>query len=412
MRISEIGLSPSPAPERVRLGARVDYADGTAERLYMEYPAECEGDIVTDGTPWLALLLPAAYWLGEPMQIEGPVDPELYWNMLQLQEIWRAWHGKPPVKISAELLPRAQAVQTGTRIAAYFTGGVDSLFTVMHADQLDGGRYKVDDLLCVAGMDIPNWRDDQLRVRTERLDRFAQNLGKRLLVVNCNVRNGRAEKADYALIAHGPMLASIGLGLGKAYGKLLLSSSYVSKQPSMHIWGSHPVTDPLFSTTGTRLVHYGNGFGRVEKTQFIAQFPAAMETLHVCFADFAAANCGQCVKCARTLACLDMLGALDKARTFPIEMYHPRLLCETEITGPSARYFMTELLAQAKKTGRRDIEWAVRYAFARQSCFGAPDVLHRMGRSVAKRLGLYKKPKHEFPWKDVPREARAEIPKA
>lgn len=375
--------------------------------MFIEYPAECEPEITLNGTPWLALLLPAAFSLGEPIELDAPVDPELYWNLLHLQDIWRVWHGRKPVKISADLLP--PATRTGSRIAAYLTGGVDSLFTVVHCDELDGGRYKPQDMICVAGMDIPDWREDQHRVRTTRLERFCQARNKRLLLVGCNIRNGLAEQANYASLAHGAMLAGIGLGLGAAYSHLLISSTYLCKQPSMHVWGSHPVTDPMFSTSGTHLVHYGAGFGRTEKTEFIARHPEAMDVLHVCFADFAASNCGQCIKCVRTLACLDMLGALRSAKTFPVEKYHPRLLREVVVRGPSTTYFMNELLEMARKYKRRDIELAILYAFARQRLFGAPDVLHRLGRSVGKRLGLYKRPKHEFPWKAVPDEAKAEV---
>jgi len=79
------------------------------------------------------------------------------------------------------------------------------------------------------------------------------------------------------------------------------------------------------------------------------------------------------------------------------------------VRDPSTTYYMNELLEMARRCKRRDIELAIRYAFARQWLFGAPDVLHRLGRSVGKRLGLYKRPKHEFPWKAVPDDAKAEI---
>lgn len=410
MRISDIHLTPSPsAPGRVRLGAQVRYQQGVTEQIYVEYPGECEPDIVMTGSPWLAMLLPTAFWFGEPIELDAPVDPELYWSVLHLLEIWRVWHGKPTIKVRAELLPRV--TQPGTRIGAYLTGGVDSLFTALHSSQLDGGRYAPQDMICVAGMDIPDWHSDQNQLREQRLQKFCAATNKRFLSVRSNIRNGLAVlHSHYPTLSHAAMLAGVGLGLGRAYSHLLLSSSYLCKQPSLHVWGSHPVTDPMLSTTGTRLVHYGAAFRRTEKTCFIARSPDAMEALHVCFDDFAATNCGTCVKCLRTLACLDMFGALDRAKTFPVERYRPALLGGVTLKDdPCNIYFMTELLEMARERNRRDIERAIRYAFFRQSMFGLPDVGHRLGVSIRKRLGLYRKKRHKFPWANMPEHIRAEL---
>src|SRR5690606_307331 len=111
----------------------------------------------TCGDPWAILMLPWACVIDEPVRVEAPVDRLLLENLRGLQQIWRSWYPElaiVPIEAPARApgLPRDGA-PPGSRTAAFFSGGIDSLFTLLrHGETLTGsGSSTVDDLLYVAG---------------------------------------------------------------------------------------------------------------------------------------------------------------------------------------------------------------------------------------------------------------------
>jgi hypothetical protein len=80
----------------------------------------------------------------------------------------------------------------------------------------------------------------------------------------------------------------------------LLGSSEPYSHPIVP-WGSSPSTDYLVSGGVFSLVHDGAGYSRTEKAAFLANFPEALKSLRVCYADtHSSSNCGRCEKCIRT----------------------------------------------------------------------------------------------------------------
>jgi hypothetical protein len=61
------------------------------------------------------------------------------------------------------------------------------------------------------------------------------------------------------------------------------SSASTYSYSNLAPWGSHPLTDPLLSTLGTRVIHDDAAFSRIEKTEFIARREMALRTLRVCW---------------------------------------------------------------------------------------------------------------------------------
>jgi hypothetical protein len=116
-------------------------------------------------------------------------------------------------------------------------------------------------------------------------------------------------------MVHGPAVAASGLLLGRRWDTLLLSAAVAYDE--FDPWGSTCLTDPLCSTSATRVWHYGAGTDRLRKIEFLAPSDVAIDHLHVCWRDASERNCGACEKCFRTLLALDMAGARDRARTLP-----------------------------------------------------------------------------------------------
>ena len=137
----------------------------------------------------------------------------------------------------------------------------------------------------------------------------------------------------------------------------MMISADLGHKYGIAIWGSHPRTDPLFSTRHTSIVHYGSEFDRFERTAYLAGAETAMRYLRVCWESSIGANCGECEKCVRTMAAMEVLGILDQCSTFPANAFSLRKL-ENIYSGALGVYYQN-LRDHALEHGRSDIAAAI-----------------------------------------------------
>jgi hypothetical protein len=154
MELASVRIAKSPYGRgRVRLVGDVIYDDRRAkpEQYWFDVPEAYGDSLSVSGNPWLACLLPLAVTRGEPLRLCRPIDPVLSQNAARLMQIWVGWYPRLRiVPIEAEVKP----VQAGTgpsETAAFFSGGVDSFFTVLRdRETRDRAAFPViDRLLCV-----------------------------------------------------------------------------------------------------------------------------------------------------------------------------------------------------------------------------------------------------------------------
>ena len=124
------------------------------------------------------------------------------------------------------------------------------------------------------------------------------------------------------------------------------------------------MTDALFSTRSLEIKHDGAAYTRVEKTALIARHKVALRHLHVCWRAGAASNCGDCAKCMRTMATLQLFGALHESAMFPPTL-DPENLARLYIENSVEAKFFKEIEALAVRVGNRDIERAAVQALRR-----------------------------------------------
>ena len=178
-----------------------------------------------------------------------------------------------------------------------------------------------------------------------------------------NLRETRWREVDWAHLGHGCALAAISHALDGLVSTILVPSGagYGDLRP----WASHPITDPLLSSSSLRVVHDGATAHRVDKITLVAESATALRELRVCFRDEYDGNCGQCPKCVRTMLTLELLGALDRASCFgdissvPISTAR-RLGCRWSYDFRQTSYVM-EL---AHSRGRPDVARALASAMA------------------------------------------------
>ncbi len=104
-------------------------------------------------------------------------------------------------------------------------------------------------------------------------------------------------------LTQGSALASLALLLGFPCAYIPSAYSYDQLVPL----GSHPLTDPLWSTEGVEIIHDGAEMRRSDKIIKIAENETALDNLRVCFNDMNM-NCGRCPKCLRTMIPLKIVG--------------------------------------------------------------------------------------------------------
>ena len=254
-------------------------------------------------------LLPAMR-LGARLTLPGPISPRLVAAVPKVQQIFTLWneaYQTVPFDIPTGATPR----QGNDARGCFFSGGVDSFYAALqHQDEITH-------LIFVnVGFDRP----DPLAL--ENVRGAAEDLGKPLLEIETNLRSFSnscgVEFADYG----GAALGAIALLLQHEFEQIRIGSTF--SYFALPRWGSHPLTDPLWSTEALEVIHDGAAATRPMKVARIARDDVAMRRLRVCHPRAGetgrSLNCGQCSKCLRTMINLRVVGALGRCDTLPGEL--------------------------------------------------------------------------------------------
>jgi hypothetical protein len=369
MEVVSVRIDESPSGRsRVRLVGIVAYDDRrrAPERYWFEVPEKYADSLSTSGNPWLACLLPLAVTLKEPLRLCLPIDPVLADNAVRLMKIWTGWYPRlRTVPIEAEV-KALEAESAPAETAALFSGGVDSFYTILRNRETRDCSTSppIDRLLCARGLDIDLDNTAEFERLRSRLSRAAQDLGLELIDVAINVREVRFMQTDWARLSHGSALASIGLALEKRFRAVYIATSYTGGLPP-ESWGSHPETDPLCSTSRTRIIHDSAGVSRMVKTEYVARSEAAMRSLHVCARGRSSENCCECRKCFLVMLTLELIGALSRCSVFSRRAIDLERVKRTYLNVSSTQYLFREIESRARTQGRLDIADAVHRALRR-----------------------------------------------
>ena len=370
MEVSGVRVERSPLGSgRTRLRADVRYASGgvRSEEYWFDVPGAHGEELSASGNPWLAALLPLAAHTGESLRLPLPVDQPLAENAVELMRVWRTWYPDVSVvPVEADVAPAAQASRP-TRGAAFFSGGVDSFFTILRCRPVapPASRAPIDDLITVWGFDIPLANADAFARLRERHESVAAELGRPLIDVATNLRTTRWREAQWSYLAHGPGFAGVALALERRFHTVYLAGS--GSYRDFHPWASHPVTDPLFSTWQTSIVFDAAEYLRTDKIERLAESETALRSLRVCFETESDTNCGVCGKCQRTMLVLDLCGALARCATFPRTTIDLRHIGRMDCSHPFALREVQDIRRLALAKGRSDVVSALDRSVARSA---------------------------------------------
>lgn len=304
----------------------------------------------------LAASLMPAMRLGGRLDLAAPVSPRMLRTQREFQAIQRAWSldwgfGDPPLREVEVVAPVRMPPEPreGGRVAAFFSGGVDSWSTIL--DNPD-----VTDLVFVRGIDILPELAHQKGLADEvesRLSEAADSLGLPLHVVETNLRELSDPLVRWEIFCACANVA-VALFLAPLFERVLIATDTDhGTQPPI---GPGRMVDQLWSTERLEIVDDGGRFSREQRLRQIADHPIVRRTLRVCWENAGGAyNCGRCRKCMLTMISLEAIGARSRVSTFPPDL-DLGLFADFEIALPISLILWEDVLDTTRAARRPDLE--------------------------------------------------------
>jgi hypothetical protein len=313
------GISDSTRSRCARVSALVDGAEVWFETSDAEFSPSGEAF----GT---AFLIPALH-AERRLRIAAPTDGLWARNIVALAATIARWWATPECMPAAfPALPRQPKKRTGL----FFTGGVDSFFSLLE------NREDIDVLVHVQGFDIPFSDPTRLASAEEDTRSIAADLDLECIVVRTNLRSHPAYEAVSWERTHGGALISIAHLLREAIGRVFISSS--AHRSATRPWGSDRRIDAYWSSTSLAVSHTGDELWRHQKLERIVHHPLVRRYLRVCWEHLSPrSNCSVCDKCVRTMLTLNRAGALAESERFESGSLAERIDALPVAHGPANR---------------------------------------------------------------------------
>jgi hypothetical protein len=362
----------------------------TAEELTVHVGPEADPRPVTfrtpvsseDGDLLLPLTLLPAMAGGDRLRVAEPLSPRLLEAVPAITDVLTtfdryAWgRGLRPVAVEAAArIP--EPLGPGRGVACFFSGGVDSTFTVRrHHKDLTA-------LVFVHGFDVP-LHDAPLRHAVSSSMRTAADaLGLPLVEVEADLHRFAHELLPWS-VYHGSAMATVAHLLAPLADTFLFPAS--DTYATLSAYGSHPLLDPLWSSEGVSIVHDGCAASRMDKVRSFGEDdggPDPLSWLRVCWRNPGGAyNCGRCHKCVSTMVALRVAGLLERATTFPSSLDLARVAA-LDLSAPGSGLLWSRYLRDLEATGDDPpLARAIRVALASRRAHPAWRALKRAAGRV------------------------------
>ena len=350
-------------PDFLRIAAEIRFEHADPQTVWFDLPERFESYVSDRGEPWLVLLLPCAIVARENLSLDLPVDPLLLYNLRGVQRVWQSWYDwAKPIEIEAPVL--ANPV-TGTETGLFFSGGVDSYFSLLGAypDMDRTPDAPLSSLLMIWGFNEKSYQPNELfALACERGEQAAAQFNKQFIPIITNLRELNGYSRQYwNEYDHGVALASVGHLVSNRFKIFLVAASHCYSE--LAPWGSHPLVDPQLSSAQTRISYDGGASTRVEKTERVCAVPEVLGALQVC-TRLATSNCSKCEKCLRTMVTIDLFNKQHLANTFDWSDYSLDRVANIFLPRPK-NGIVQEIRAAARDKGRLDIFHAIDRCLAR-----------------------------------------------
>ncbi|MFM7182676.1 MAG: hypothetical protein ACKO2G_14590 [Verrucomicrobiales bacterium] len=299
--------------------------------------------------PAMAALLPfamARHWdlVAEASAATG--FAEVLEEYALISDAWLEDWRKPRIEMHTESEP--QILPQGRGEAAFFSGGVDSFYTLV------ARQGQLADVVFLTGFDIEPVMTAHSRLADKAIHAAARMFGVGVVHVETNVRALRHYALDWVYMG-GAVLAGTALLLRGLYQRVHVASDSTWKGclPAHE----HPVMHNLWRLPGFRMRCDMVSIPRVERVRLLGMaMPGALAHLRVCWDMLPFhLNCGKCEKCQRTLAALEVFGFRQQAApAFESSDLDWEMISSLRPDSMRRPYWQ-EITDAARQLGRRDI---------------------------------------------------------
>lgn len=346
MRIEDLKIEPIASGTEVSalLGER---------RLWFRLPGEM-GPASPGDAFLLAGLIPAMTEGGRfELSDDFRVSPKLHAALPKLQDILVAWStGLQHVDVVARVGIRepGESHCPPEGVASTFSGGVDSLYTMLRH------KERITHLIHIDGFEFAAGAPEFAAVSSD-LEKLAGRHEKQLLTVATNAVLLAREMKIGRDLYYGSCLASVAHLLGFKEVFIPSSHDYRDLQPS----SSNPLIDLIWVSEHVSLLHDGCEASRYEKVAYLVEHhPETLRKLKVCWYRHDV-NCCRCNKCLRTMVALELLGF--DSPSFP-EPLRPGTIRRARFEGATGLTNFAETLEIARESGRTSLVRAMALAHA------------------------------------------------
>jgi hypothetical protein len=234
---------------------------------------------------------------------------------------------------------------------------VDSLAT-LRANRLafsEDHPWHIQDGLIVFGLETD--QEDSFQHVLSAISGPAKDAGLTLIPLYTNARYLDADWMFWERKSQDAIFASIAYAFSNRVSDIVFASTY--DIPSIQPAGTHPLLDLAYSSSQLTIHHADISLSRLDKVRLIADWEIAFQNIRTCNQsgsyESGKLNCGQCIKCIRTMLELEALGLLEKSHAFPQRRLTPELVLPILEIYKTTVDFFRELIDPLRNRNRHDL---------------------------------------------------------
>jgi len=367
MRITDLSLLSEPGVLRVEAQIIWEDVERAAFRLFVETDVRHADQFWPDPNAFLIACLVPAWQAGERrIKVDDALCPVLCENARGAMAILDSWYpevGPPPEIVTQKGFAPLAPLQP--KAISLMSCGIDSLATLrwhrLHLPPDHPATIRAVLAVTFHPKPAPVPRSPESNPRLVPATEIARDAGVEPIGVRTNLRRLMDDGYVYSDKWHGSLLIGLASFFSRGFARTYIASS--SSPKDLYPWGSHPLLDPYFTSAHFQVQHHGLQMSRFEKTTLVADWPVALQNLHVCQKGNRETNCGTCFKCMAAMTSLVALGKLEDCGAFPSREVTPELLDTLEqyemIDDDYQVDWYRELIPALTKRGRKDLVAAI-----------------------------------------------------
>lgn len=350
----------------------------SSEEIYIATTTEYAHDLSCNPNTFLLACTMLAFHYGEKRIFidaeDAEICPELRDGLITSMHWMKSWYelDRDIVQIEAKASLKVANTNKPERSGMFFSGGIDTFATLRNNRLNFGSEHpgSIKDGFMVYG--IANTNLEEFEKAFISLLPVAKDAGINLIPVYTNIYRHVKDLEDsnynfWKYYFGGAALSAIAHAFVNRINLVYVAST--SEIKYIEAWGSHPLTDPNYSSYDLRVKYDSVHLSRLDKTKLVADWDVAFQNLRVCdelVLPDGYLNCGVCYKCTITMAHLAALNVLDKTNVFPVkEMTRQRLikLAHPKTILEKGKY--KSLIPFFASIGRHDLVQAIHFILAR-----------------------------------------------